>query len=215
MNCEQALDAISAELDGTLDAAQQRALEAHLQSCPACRAVRQTLRDAEIMLPETELEPPAALHDTVMREVRADASRRAQRRRWVPVAVIGTAAAVMLVLGSAGLISMPGFSSDHRSSASLHKVVDAFFPETKSDAHESEAAAQYARDNNCAVLAIWDCASLPELTGSNEKLADGGRVYPVDAETLAALLEQYRDIYPMESYAPDGAVKTAAVVLYE
>ena len=79
MNCEQALDAISAELDGALDAAQQHALEAHLQICPACRAVRQTLRDAEAMLPETELEPPAALHDAVMREVRADASRRAQR----------------------------------------------------------------------------------------------------------------------------------------
>ena len=65
------------------------------------------------------------------------------------------------------------------------------------------------------MLAIWNCPSLPELTGSNEKLADGGRVYSVDAETLAALLEQYRDVYPMESYAPGGAVKTAAVVLYE
>ena len=77
MNCEQALDAISAELDGTLDAVQQRALEAHLQNCPACRAVRQMLRDTETVLPETELEPPAALHDAVMHEVRADAVRSA------------------------------------------------------------------------------------------------------------------------------------------
>ena len=41
------------------------------------------------------------------------------------------------------------------------------------------------------------------------------RVYPVDAETLETLLERYRDVYPMESYAPDGAAKTAAIVLYE
>ena len=74
---------------------------------------------------------------------------------------------------------------------------------------------QYARDNACAVLAIWDCASLPELADSNGRLSDGGWVYPVDSETLETLLERYRDVYPMESYAPDGAAKTAAIVLYE
>ena len=102
-----------------------------------------------------------------------------------------------------------------QSSASLHEIVVTLFPETQSDEHTSEAAAQYARDNACAVLAIWDCASLPELADSNGRLSDGGWVYPVDAETLETLLEQYRDVYPMESYAPDGAVKTAAIVLYE
>ena len=93
--------------------------------------------------------------------------------------------------------------------------MDTLFPETQSDEHTSEAAAQYARDNACAVLAIWDCASLPELADSNGRLSDGGWVYPVDAETLETLLERYRDVYPMESYAPDGAAKTAAIVLYE
>ena len=163
MNCDKTLELLSAELDGRLSEAEHAELQAHLDECADCRRVYGTLRDVDAMLPETQLEPPKALHDAVMREVRADAAKRQQKKRWVPVAVIGVA----------------------------------------------------ARDNACAVLAIWDCASLPELTGSNEKLADGGWVYPVDAETLETLLERYRDVYPMESYAPDGAAKTAAIVLYE
>lgn len=215
MNCDKALEVLSAELDGMLGEAEHAELQAHLAQCADCRRVYETLRDVDAMLPETQLEPPRALHDAVMREVRADAAKRQQKKRWVPVAVIGAAAAAAFVLGSFGLIEMPGFSNRNQSSASLHEIVDTLFPETQSDEHTSEAAAQYARDNACAVLAIWDCASLPELADSNGRLSDGGWVYPVDAETLETLLEQYRDVYPMESYAPDGAVKTAAIVLYE
>ena len=215
MNCDKTLELLSAELDGRLSEAEHAELQAHLDECADCRRVYGTLRDVDAMLPETQLEPPKALHDAVMREVRADAVKRQQKKRWVPVAVIGVAAAAAFVLGSFGLIEMPGFSNRNQSSASLHKIVDTLFPETQSDEHTSEAAAQYARDTACAVLALWDCASLPELADSNGRLSDGGWVYPVDAETLETLLERYRDVYPMESYAPDGAAKTAAIVLYE
>ena len=197
MNCDKALEVLSAELDGMLGEAEHAELQAHLAQCADCRRVYETLRDVDAMLPETQLEPPRALHDAVMREVRADAAKRQQKKRWVPVAVIGAAAAAAFVLGSFGLIEMPGFSNRDQSSASLHEIVDTLFPETQSDEHTSEAAVQYARDNACAVLAIWDCASLPELADSNGRLSDGGWVYPVDAETLETLLEQYRDVYPM------------------
>ena len=62
MNCDQALEAISAKLDGELDAAQQAALEAHLQSCQACRAVYETLQTVDVILPDTQLEPPKPPH---------------------------------------------------------------------------------------------------------------------------------------------------------
>lgn len=214
MNCDKALAQISAELDGMLSEAEHAELLAHLDTCADCRRVYAALWDVDAMLPETQLDPPPALHDAVMREVRADAARKQQKKRWLPVAVIGVAAAAAFVLGARGVIALPGFSSQRQSSASLHEIVETLFPETQSDEHTSEAAAQYARDGRCAVLAIWDCASLPELTGAPEALSDGGRVYPVDAQTLEALLERYREEYPMESYAPDGAAETAAIVLY-
>ena len=146
MNCDKTLELLSAELDGRLSETEHAELQAHLDECADCRRVYGTLRDVDAMLPETQLEPPKALHDAVMREVRADAAKRQQKKRWVPVAVIGVAAAAAFVLGSFGLIEMPGFSNRNQSSASLHKIVDTLFPETQSDEHTSEAAAQYARD---------------------------------------------------------------------
>lgn len=215
MNCDEALGLLSAELDGMLSEQEHAQLQAHLDGCADCRRVFAAMRDVDAMLPETQLEPPEALRSTVMREVRADASRRAQKKRWVPVALIGAAAAAALILGAAGLIEMPGFSGKHQSTAALHEVVETLFPGTQSDEHTSRAAAEYAQDHACAVLAVWDCASLPELTDSEETLQDGGRVYPVDAKTLETLLEKHRDSYPMESYAPENGAVCAAVVLYE
>ena len=79
----------------------------------------------------------------------------------------------------------------------------------------AEAAAQYAQEHDCAVLAIWDCGELPELTGECETLSDGGRLYAVDAATLETLLSVYQTEYPMESYAPAGEAVSAAAVLYD
>ena len=127
MNCDKTLELLSAELDGRLSETEHAELQAHLDECADCRRVYGTLRDVDAMLPETQLEPPKALHDAVMREVRADAAKRQQKKRWVPVAVIGVAAAAAFVLGSFGLIEMPGFSNRNQSSASLHKIVDTLF----------------------------------------------------------------------------------------
>ena len=142
MNCDEALGLLSAELDGMLSEQEHAQLQAHLDGCADCRRVFAAMRDVDAMLPETQLEPPEALRSTVMREVRADASRRAQKKRWVPVALIGAAAAAALILGAAGLIEMPGFSGKHQSTAALHEVVETLFPGTQSDEHTSRAAAE-------------------------------------------------------------------------
>ena len=99
MNCDKTLELLSAELDGRLSEAEHAELQAHLDECADCRRVYGTLRDVDAMLPETQLEPPKALHDAVMREVRADAAKRQQKKRWVPVAVIGAAAIGLLSMG--------------------------------------------------------------------------------------------------------------------
>ena len=114
MNCDKTLELLSAELDGRLSETEHAELQAHLDECADCRRVYGTLRDVDAMLPETQLEPPKALHDAVMREVRADAAKRQQKKRWVPVAVIGAAAAAAFVLGSFGLIEMPVFQTGTR-----------------------------------------------------------------------------------------------------
>ena len=88
MNCDKTLELLSAELDGKLSEAEHAELQAHLDECADCRRVYGTLRDVDAMLPETQLEPPKALHDAVMRcwndigtSIRWNPMRRTARRR--------------------------------------------------------------------------------------------------------------------------------------
>ncbi len=46
LTCEQALELISAQLDGALTAEEAGALDEHLAQCPACRALRADLHPA-------------------------------------------------------------------------------------------------------------------------------------------------------------------------
>ena len=120
MNCEQALEAISARLDGALSEEENRELEAHLASCASCRALLKELTELEEGLETLPVEAPETLAPSVMRTIRAEkaaqaaqaapAAKKSQRRgphctAWL----IAAAAALALLLGAAGVIDLPGF----------------------------------------------------------------------------------------------------------
>ena len=69
MNCENALELMNRELDEALTAEESAALQAHLDACPDCRGTWRQLHELDALLRESELEPPAALHDGVMRAI--------------------------------------------------------------------------------------------------------------------------------------------------
>jgi anti-sigma-K factor RskA len=70
---------LSAYLLGSLENDEVEALESHLEDCQRCRDELQWLQPAIDVLPESvpQLEPPAALRERLMREVRADARAEA------------------------------------------------------------------------------------------------------------------------------------------
>ncbi|MFQ8837563.1 MAG: anti-sigma factor family protein [Oscillospiraceae bacterium] len=70
MNCENALELMNRELDEALTAEESAALQAHLDACPDCRETWRQLHELDALLQESELEPPAALHEGVMRAIR-------------------------------------------------------------------------------------------------------------------------------------------------
>ena len=108
MNCENALELMNRELDEALTAEESAALRAHLDACPDCRETWRQLHELDALLQESELEPPAALHDGVMRAIRQE--QRKPRRAWLPAAAIAAAAALVLLAGKAGLIALPALS---------------------------------------------------------------------------------------------------------
>ena len=97
MNCEKYLDLISARLDGELTQQEDAQLTAHLQECPACRAIADDMNALHSVLPDLgAVDAPAELSQTVMRKIKAE---RAAARRHVVRRISGLAACLLLCVG--------------------------------------------------------------------------------------------------------------------
>lgn len=97
MNCERYLDLISARLDGELTEQEEAALIAHLQECPACRAIAQDMEHLHNTLSGLgEVGAPAELSQTVMSKINAE---RATARRRIVRRISGLAACLLLCVG--------------------------------------------------------------------------------------------------------------------
>lgn len=108
MNCDSYLELLSARLDGALTEAGERELEAHLASCPACRAAEAQLRALRTAFAGLEeLPAPEDFARAVMERVR-------EAEKTVPLfkrprfrALAGLAACAVLAVGLYGAVRQP------------------------------------------------------------------------------------------------------------
>ena len=119
LTCEQALELISAQLDGALTAEEAGALDEHLAQCPACRALRADLSTLHQLLPTLAEEPPAGLKDDIMKAVHASkctpfhtGKRQWRWRSWASLAAV---LVLVLVGGQAVHLWSPPGSSQSQS----------------------------------------------------------------------------------------------------
>lgn len=106
-DCEYYQDQCAAYLDGELNAADQAELDTHLATCPECAEYLAALRDIGHMLAVDDSEIPSSLHEDIMGVVLADAqsrTRAAQKRHYMPVFTMISAAAVVVLLVMTGTI---------------------------------------------------------------------------------------------------------------
>lgn len=109
MRCEEALELISAALDGELTAQERRELDDHLAGCPDCAALFDELAGQSRLLRDLDCEMPSDLTDRILSQlpdqqagtVPAKPRRALHWRRW------GTLAACLALAVWAGL-SLPG-----------------------------------------------------------------------------------------------------------
>ena len=115
LTCEQALELISAQLDGALTAEEAGALDEHLAQCPACRALRADLSTLHQLLPTLAEEPPAGLKDDIMKAVHASKCTpfhtRKRQWRWRSWASLAAVLVLVLVGGQAVHLWSPPDSS--------------------------------------------------------------------------------------------------------
>lgn len=222
MNCDTALEMMSAMLDGELTQQEQQMLQAHLDACENCRAVYAELAAMDAALRDDQTEPPAALRGNVMAAIRAEQKQKKTRhaRSWLVAGLAAAAALALMVLSGTGVLQLPGMAEDGRASVSVGQSMQAILPPDTpgTEGLEAKYAAQLAAETGCAVLVVWDCEALDELKDvPYETLDDGARLYLTDSATLDAVLERCRTQYPMGIYSPEGesrAGENAYIMLF-
>jgi anti-sigma factor RsiW len=105
MSCSEYSESIAEWLDGTLDPVKHRALERHVESCAACRALVADLRSIEAAAFTLERhEPPAYVLDSLRARIASEAipSTRGRLLAWPRsrAAWAGWAAAAVLLLAT-------------------------------------------------------------------------------------------------------------------
>ena len=216
MNCENALELMNRELNEALTPEESAALQAHLDACPDCRETWRQLHELDALLQDGELEPPAALHDGVMRAIRQE--QRKPRRAWLPAAAIAAAAALVLLAGKAGLIALPGFEQTDVISVNIGSAVEQIFAQTGAktpDEAAAQQAAELAAETGLDVLLVWNSGVPLELeTAAYETAQSGARLYCVTGQMAQTILDEYG----AAAYSPDDVFsdlpeKEAAYVL--
>ena len=66
MTCEQALEAMSAALDGELSAEERKELDEHLNTCPACAALMKELSGQSLLLRQLDCDVPTGLDARIL-----------------------------------------------------------------------------------------------------------------------------------------------------
>lgn len=186
MDCNETRSRLHPYLDHELDAPGALAIEGHLASCAACKAIfdRHAALQAGIREHATYYRAPRALRDRIRQQTRPR-FRWPALRQWFP---LGAAIAATAVLSWTAAIQYAGLSSDemlaeqvvagHARSVVSARLVDV----ASSDQHTVKPWLSSKLDFSPPVT---------DLTGVGFPLV-GGRVDYLDNRTVAALVYRHR-----------------------
>ena len=165
-----------------------------------------------------ELEPPQALHDNVMRQIRKE--KKPARRVWLPAAAIAAAAALVLLAGQAGILSLPGFDRENSVTVNVGSAAERIFERIEPEAGEpdpaaAEEAAALSAETQLDVLLLWGQGTPAELRATPyETTKTGARLYRVTGTLAQELLDHYAAaLYAADSDFSDLPEQEEACVL--
>ncbi len=127
MRCGTALDLIDPLLDDELDASVAEELQRHLEACPSCSdeaaAARRILKELRSL---PELDPPPRVAEHVHRTIERDPSgRHARSGRRFRLGWMAAAAALVLAVGSIGVVRNQAASADAEARRAAAEVTTA------------------------------------------------------------------------------------------
>lgn len=210
MTCEDAMEKISAMLDGELDEAEQDEVQAHLNECARCRAVYAAYQGIDDALLKDTHEPPEALRQTVMREIRQEKKQKANRRFKGVLAAALAAAAVFIALCGAGVITLPGVSEEGQATVAVGQMLRDRFDRPR----QKKQAQKLADSSGCAVLALWTKDVPAALSSCAFTQEDSARIYETDAQTAQEIALSCSEEAIWFSPEESASGETALIVVF-
>ncbi len=216
MDCNEALALLSGRLDGENTPEEEARLDAHLKTCPACRAAWEDYRSIGALTASLAVEPPEALARGVMESVR----HPRKKRRFVFGGGTLAAAAVIALLAA---VYAPSRETVPAGRSTLPVETETAMEPVEQQARSAEARFEAA--DPIPELLIQDdpeapaAETVPAFSGLTAVTVDGGPCYYVDAATarqLAAACAAYELTIPDGlAELPDGAQCLVRIVLPE
>lgn len=190
MNCDEALLAISAALDGELSPAERVKLSEHLLSCASCRELAEDLRVLTEELGRSDREVPPSLAESVRRAVAEEpqASPDPKKRRRPPyLRAVAAMLALCVCLGGIGLVTSR-YGGD--SAAPAGGAAPALYQASPEGAgYAEEAAPESAEDaDNGSAFSTYSAPTAGDADAADKAEA------PMEAQSM-----------PMPSSAPAAA----------
>lgn len=189
-SCEYYQELISRLVDDELSAEEQAVLVSHLEHCPDCAALVQAFQSISGVIAEDLAEPPEALSENVMAELRREAikTKNRKKRRWK--GPLATAACLAVVIAAAWL--MPNmFRADSAAPAEMSAAASDYaapqspeyaLPAEGIDPGSAEAgAAPEEADLETAPAEAAEAYSMEEEAAAEPEEAPSAQVYATGA----------------------------------
>lgn len=183
--CDQALDLLSARLDGALTPEEAAGLEEHLSHCPDCRALAADLEEMHAAMPGLYQEPPPELKERVMAQIRAESEpisleevrkKRSGRKVWRSW---GAMAAVMAVVFMSAVAMRFGGSGDSAGIPENEPVQSLTLSSAQPEASQPATADSLPVEEKTTVAGEENTVQTEPSVGE----AEGTQVQPAQADT--------------------------------
>lgn len=171
-SCEHYQELISRLVDEELSAEEQAVLVSHLEHCPDCAALYQAFQSISGVIAEDLEEPPEALSENVMAELRREAikTKNRKKRRWK--GPLATAACLAVVIAAAWLIPNMFRANSAAPSEAPALASDQAAPQARGYGLEN------GDDSASAEVAVTEAA--PETAEAEEAPAEAAEAYSIE-----------------------------------
>ena len=188
-SCEHYQELISRLVDDELSAEEQAVLVSHLEHCPDCAALVQAFQSISAVIAEDLAEPPEALSENVMAELRREAIKTENRkkRRWK--GPLATAACLAVVIAAAWLIPNMFRANSAAPSEAPALASDQAVPQARGYGLENGDEAQQAAYHTCKAADQGKAAGTglaPQQHAHHDYSGDGEGHLPGGGKVIAA-----------------------------